>query len=169
MHTYCTRNHFDSLWHDCMCVHAKATDYYNIYKLYSLCHLPFEPPILLYYSSVPFCALENVFNFTASSTLVTNQSAACLACLFNGVEPEPGTVWLLNGQNTASQFGQVNDNGTYLIMRPPGFTGQVIVTCLRGGNVFNITLIGELYTTSHYGWLMSYCFYHFLQTTLIHS
>ena len=89
------------------------------------------------------CSLENVFNFTASGILTTNQSTVCLACLFNGEGPQPGTMWLLDGQDIANQVGQVNDNGTYIIMRPSGSTGQVIFTCRLGGNVFNITLIGE--------------------------
>ena len=101
------------------------------------------------------CGLENVLNFTASDTLTTSQSTVCLACLFNGKAPQPGTMWLLNGQDIANQVGRVNENGTYIIMRPPGFTGQVILTCQLEGNVFNITLIGELYITPHCGWLMN--------------
>ena len=101
------------------------------------------------------CGLENVLNFTASDTLTTSQSTVCLACLFNGKAPQPGTMWLLNGQDIANQVGRVNENGTYIIMRPPGFTGQVILTCQLGGNAFNITLIGELYIAPHCGWLMN--------------
>ena len=96
-----------------------------------------------------FCAPENVFNFTASNTLTTSQSTVCLSCLFNGEVPQPGTMWLLDGQDIANQFGQVNRNGTYVITRPPGFIGQVIFTCQHGANMFNITLIGELYIAAH--------------------
>ena len=90
----------------------------------------------------------NVFNFTDSDVLVTNQSTFCLACLFDGKEPQPSTVWLLNGQNTSissmNNIAQVNDNGTLVIVQPPEYTGQLNLTCQHGANVFNIVVQGEL-------------------------
>ena len=109
---------------------------------------------------MPLCAPEHIFNFTDSNTLPTSQSAACLACLFNDEGPQPDTVWLLDGEIIGNQFGiaQVNDNGTLVIMRSPGYTGQVLLTCQHGENIFNITLIGELYIALHCGSM----FYHLL-------
>ena len=97
-------------------------------------------------SSGSLCSQESVFNFTSSNSLGTSRPAVCLACLFNGEGPQSGTMWFIGTLDlTNTSFSQVNNNGTLIITRPPGFTGQVIVTCQRGGNQFNITLIGELY------------------------
>ena len=94
----------------------------------------------------PICIQENVFNFTASNTLITNQSTVCLACLFNSETPEPSIVWLLNGQiiTTESSIAKVNGNGTLVIVQPLRSPG-LVVTCQHKGSMFNITLNGELY------------------------
>ena len=93
------------------------------------------------------CAPENVFNFTASNRLLAWRSPICLACLFNGAQPQPGTLWLVNGQMSTSMNDtiQVNANGTLVIKEPPG---QATLTCRRGGNMFNIWFRGELYNTA---------------------
>ena len=108
----------------------------------------------------PPCNPVNVFNFTDSDVLVTNQSALCLACLFNGQGPQPGTAWLQNGQDTSSpslsNIAQVNDNGTLVIVRPLVFNCQLTLTCQHGGSVFNITVKGELNIVTHCGWLTNY-------------
>ena len=102
----------------------------------------------------PLCIQENTFNFYGNSTLTSSHSAGCLACLFDGKGPLPGTVWLVNGLSTSnplvSSIVQVNGNGTLVIMRPPGFIDQVILTCQHGGSVFSITLLGELCITAAY-------------------
>ena len=105
--------------------------------------------IINYYyivSPVPVCAAENVFNFTQSGSVTTSADTACLACLFNGVSPLPGTMWSVNGQliDSIEQFAQVNANGTLVIRQPPGFTGEVVFSCQSFLGTYNITLIGEL-------------------------
>ena len=91
------------------------------------------------------CAPQSVFNFVQSSTLTVSGDTACLACLFNGVSPQSGTVWFVNGQiiDSLVTFGQVNTNGTLLIRRPPGFNGEIVFSCEREGQQFFITLISE--------------------------
>ena len=76
---------------------------------------------------------------------VGNRDTACLACLFNGMSPEAGTIWLFNGQvlDNTDPFGQVNPNGTIIIRRPPGFNGVIMFTCQRSGAQFVITVIGK--------------------------
>ena len=89
------------------------------------------------------CAPQNVFNFTASDTLVTT-SAVCLACLFNGSVPQPGTGWFLFGQTIGTfPFAQENDNGTLIFRPPQGFTGEAVLSCQHGGITFQIIVMGE--------------------------
>ena len=73
-----------------------------------------------------------------------NQSAVCLACLFNNEGPQPDTVWMLNGQIVtplSSIAYAVNSNGTMVIVRQPLST--FILTCQHGRSILNITLKGE--------------------------
>ena len=76
---------------------------------------------------------------------VENRDTACLACLFNGMSPETGTIWLSNGQliDSTDLLSQVNPNGTIIIRWPPGFNGVVVFTCQRNGAQFVITVIGK--------------------------
>ena len=94
--------------------------------------------------SESICIPEKVFNFTSSDNLVTNQSTLCLACLFNAEGPEPGTAWLMNGQNITPSSGiaKVNGNGTLVIVQPLKLP-VLVFTCQHGGSMFNITLNGE--------------------------
>ena len=103
---------------------------------------------ILNISPGPVCTAENVLNFTRSGSVTTSADTACLACLFNGVSPQPGTMWSVNGQlvDSMEQFAQVNANGTLVIRRPPGFTGEVMFSCQIGLSVYNITVISELDT-----------------------
>ena len=93
------------------------------------------------------CAPQNVFNFfqSANTLVAGNQDTACLACLFNGMSPEAGTIWFVNGQllSTDDMFAQVNSNGTLIIRRPPGFNGEIVFSCERNGVQFVITIICE--------------------------
>ena len=100
----------------------------------------------LFFVSESICVPEKVFNFNDSDNLVTNQSTVCLACLFNGVGPEPNTVWLMNGQiiPPSSSIAKVNPNGTLVIVQPLRLP-VLVLTCQHGGNRLNITLNGELY------------------------
>ena len=93
----------------------------------------------------PLCIPENVYKFNKSDILVTNQSALCLACLFNGEGPQSSTVWMLNDQNITLQnsIAKVNDNGTLVIMQQPGPKGFKL-TCQHGESMFNLTLKGEV-------------------------
>ena len=78
--------------------------------------------------------------------LVSLVGTTCLACLFNGVSPQPGTVWFVNRQLFVGNqvFGQVNNDGTLTIRPPPGFNGQVVFTCQSTGGIqYDITVIGE--------------------------
>ena len=104
------------------------------------------------------CAPENVINITTSRVLATSQSSLCLACLFSGQGAQPGTVWLLNGQNPNNTFGiaEVNNNGTLIVRPPQGLNGTLSLNCQLGGNSFSITLIGELCTAAHCGMSMNH-------------
>ena len=97
------------------------------------------------HSSGSVCAAENVLNFTQSDSVITSADTTCLACLFNGVSPLPGTMWSVNGQliDSIEQFAQVNANGTLVIRRTPGFTGEVVFSCQSVLGIYNITVIGE--------------------------
>ena len=92
------------------------------------------------------CTAENVLNFTQSGSVTISADTACLACLFNGVSSQPGTMWSVNGQlvDSMEQFAQVNPNGTLVIRRPPGFTGEVVFSCQSALGTYNITVICEL-------------------------
>ena len=98
------------------------------------------------------CAAENVLNFTQSGSVTTSADTGCLACLFNGVSPLPGTMWSVNGQLISSNntIAQVNANGTLVIRRPPGVTGEVVFSCQSGLSVYNITVISECLLTMFY-------------------
>ena len=100
----------------------------------------------------PICIPEKVFNLNDSDMLLTNQSAVCLACLFNGEGPEPSTVWKLNDQiiTLESSIARVNGNGTLFIVIPPRSSG-LILTCQHGGSIYNISLNGELYILARSG------------------
>ena len=82
---------------------------------------------------------------------------ACLACLFNGALPQPGTTWFVDGQliDGTEDFAELNTNGTMIIRRPPGFIGQVVFSCESRGTTFNITIIGEL---ALYNTIAPYCY-----------
>ena len=93
----------------------------------------------------PVCSSENVLNFTMSLVSTVSGDIACLACLFDGASLQPDTVWFVGGQriDNTEMFGQVNTNGTLILRRPPGFIGEVMLSCQRRGTTFNITIFGE--------------------------
>ena len=95
---------------------------------------------------MPVCAAENVFNFTQSGSATTSADTVCLACLFNGVSPLPGTMWSINGLliDFIGPFLEVNANGTLIIRQPPGSTGEVVFSCQSDLGIYNITVICEL-------------------------
>ena len=80
--------------------------------------------------------------FTITICCKLNETA-CLACLFDGISPQSGTVWLVNGVSIEIEnpFLQVNSNGTLIIRRPQYiFSGEIQLSC-RGQNItFIITV-----------------------------
>ena len=68
----------------------------------------------------PVCIPGNALNFTMSTNFTASGETACLACLFDGISPQSGTIWLVNGVSikTSSPFLQVNSNGALIIRQP---------------------------------------------------
>ena len=119
---------------------------YQNYSVKYLDYSSYKKSLCFICPAEPVCANENILNFTQSGSVTTSADTACLVCLFNGVSPLPGTMWFVNGQlvDSMEQFAQVNANGTLVIRRPPGFTGEVVFSCQSFLGIYNITLIGEL-------------------------
>ena len=90
------------------------------------------------------CTPQNTINIRQNGSRITLNDTTCLACLFNGAaSPQPGTVWVVN-ELPMNLFGEVSNNGaTFVVMRPPGFNGEILITCQFGDILFNIVVIGE--------------------------
>ena len=90
------------------------------------------------------CTPQNTINIRQNGSRITLKDTTCLACLFNGAaSPQPGTVWVVN-ELPMNLFGEVSNNGaTFVVMRPPGFNGEILITCQSGDILFNIVVIGE--------------------------
>ena len=89
------------------------------------------------------CAPGNVVNIFGSSTITIDEFPACLACLFDGVAPRPGTIWRTADdlQPLGIERGVIiNPNGTLIGGPPPGTPSPVLLVCESGNDTFNITL-----------------------------
>ena len=94
----------------------------------------------------PVCIPGNALNFTMSTNFTASGETACLACLFDGISPQSGTVWLVNGENikTSSPFLQVNSNGALFIRQQRIiFSGVIQLSCrgLRITFIITVTLM----------------------------
>ena len=104
-------------------------------------------------TAVTACSAMNIMNFTQSvvQVPVTAGDTICLACLFDGMSPQPGTTWQINNADIANNdpFAQVNVNGTLLIRIPVTISGSVPVSCQRSGNI-TVSFSINLFSESHY-------------------